>query len=83
MILALLSQRSPGATICPSDAARHVYAGADEGWRALMQPARDAAAMLADEGAVEVFQRGQVVDIRTATGPVRIGRVPEEEATRD
>ncbi|MCG7418617.1 MULTISPECIES: DUF3253 domain-containing protein [Microbacterium] len=70
-IRSLLAQRAEGATICPSEAARAV--GGDD-WRDLMQPARDAARELADQGEVEVTQRGEVVDVTTARGPVRIRR---------
>ena len=71
MIAALLDDRRPGATICPSEAARAV--GVD-GWRDLMPAARAAAGRLADAGAVEVTQGGEVVDVATARGPVRIRR---------
>ncbi len=70
-IRALLAQRADGATICPSEAARQV--GGDD-WRDLMQPARDAARQLVDAGEVEVTQRGEIVDVTTARGPVRIRR---------
>ena len=70
-IRSLLAQRAAGATICPSEAARAV--GCVD-WRDLMQPARDAARELADQGEVEVTQRGEVVDVTTARGPVRIRR---------
>ncbi|MCU1673233.1 MAG: hypothetical protein JWN77_1346 [Frankiales bacterium] len=39
-----------------------------------MQPVRNAAARLVDAAEVEVTQGGEVVDVRTATGPVRIRR---------
>jgi uncharacterized protein DUF3253 len=65
----LLGRRRPGATICPSEAARAV---APEGWRELMPAARAAAGRLAASGAVEVTQRGEVVDVATARGPVRV-----------
>ena len=68
---ALLDDRRPGATICPSEAARAVDADA---WRALMPAARAAAGRLAGAGAVEVTQGGEVVDVTTARGPVRIRR---------
>lgn len=68
----LLDHRRAGATICPSEAARRV--GADE-WRDLMPAARAAAGRLADAGSVEVTQGGEVVDVATARGPVRIRRV--------
>ncbi|MFJ4036987.1 DUF3253 domain-containing protein [Microbacterium sp. NPDC090007] len=67
----LLAARDAGKTICPSEAARAV--GGDE-WRDLMQPARDAAHELVVSGEVEVTQGGEVVDVRTASGPVRIRR---------
>lgn len=75
VILDLLAQREQGATICPSDAARRAYDGVGDGWRGLMGPVRAAAAALVDEGAVEVTQGGQVIDIRSARGPVRIRRL--------
>ncbi len=68
----LLARRRPGATICPSEAARAVASLRDEPWRPLVPPARDAAARLAAQGRVEVTQTGRVVDLATARGPVRI-----------
>ncbi|TKJ18954.1 DUF3253 domain-containing protein [Blastococcus sp. CCUG 61487] len=67
----LLDQRADGATICPSEAARQV---APEQWRDLMPAARAAAGRLAAAGLVEVTQSGEVVDVATARGPVRIRR---------
>jgi hypothetical protein len=80
-IVALLSARKRGSTICPSDAARAVAAASPDGpqtaagaedWRSLMEPARRAARRLVAEGRVEITQRGQVVDPSTARGPIRI-----------
>ena len=70
-ISALLDERRPGATICPSEAARVVDTDA---WRDLMPAARAAAGRLAGSGAVEVTQGGEVVDVAAARGPVRIRR---------
>ena len=67
----LLDARRAGATICPSEAARAVD---PEGWRELMPAAQAAAGRLAVAGDVEVTQRGEVVDVATARGPVRIRR---------
>jgi Protein of unknown function (DUF3253) len=67
----LLDARAPGATICPSEAARAVD---PEGWRGLMPAARAAAGRLAANGVVEVAQGGAVVDVDTAHGPVRVRR---------
>ena len=68
----LLAGRS--GSVCPSEAARAV-AGEDEAaWRPLMPAAREAAGRLVDAGEAEVTQRGEVVDVRTARGPVRVRR---------
>lgn len=81
-ILDLLAARDPGRTICPSEAARAVFAdlhpdpaGAEvEGWRELMEPARRAAGRLVGRGEVVVTQRGEIVDLATARGPIRLRR---------
>ncbi|MFG2310512.1 DUF3253 domain-containing protein [Streptomyces sp. NPDC048566] len=73
-ILDLLDRRAPTATICPSDAARAVYTGDDDGWRALMEPARRAARRLAAAGEVEITQAGRPVRTSHPHGPVRIRR---------
>lgn len=71
-ILALLAARAPGATVCPSEAAR-VVAGDNEAlWRPLMKPARRAARRLVAAGLIEVVQRGRVVDPAVARGPIRL-----------
>ncbi|MEU6996363.1 DUF3253 domain-containing protein [Streptomyces sp. NPDC046465] len=71
-ILELLERRGPTATICPSDAARAVYDGDDDGWRDLMEPARRAARRLVTSGEVEITQSGRPVDPAEARGPIRI-----------
>ena len=70
-ILDLLGARAAAATICPSEAARAV--GGD-GWRELMEPARQAARRLVAADAVEITQGGRVVDPSTARGPIRVRR---------
>ena len=67
----LLDRRRPEASICPSEAARAVD---PEGWRELMPAARAAAGRLAAAGEAEVTQGGEVVDVATARGPVRVRR---------
>ncbi|MGW7317637.1 DUF3253 domain-containing protein [Streptomyces sp. NPDC054854] len=71
-ILELLERRGPTSSICPSDAARAVYEGDDDGWRALMEPARRAARRLVTAGEVEITQGGRPVDPTVARGPIRI-----------
>lgn len=73
-IRTLLAARAATATICPSDAARDVYDGDDDGWRELMEPARRAARRLVAAGEVDITQKGSVVDPSTAKGPIRIRR---------
>jgi hypothetical protein len=68
-ILTLLAGRAREYSMCPSEAARLV---APEGWRPLMEAARAAARRLAAAGAVEITQRGHVVDAATIRGPVRL-----------
>jgi hypothetical protein len=67
---ALLDRRAEGRTICPSEAARALAAD----WRPLMQPVRDVAYAMADDGRLEVTQKGEVVDGRTARGAIRLRR---------
>ena len=69
-ILQLLAERGPGKSICPSDVARALRPDGD--WRALMDPVRAAAAVLARRGAVEIRQRGQRVSPTGYRGPIRI-----------
>jgi len=71
-ILDLLASRAATSTICPSDVARQV---APDDWRPLMGPVRDAAQRLVDRGEVEITQKGEVVDLATVRGPIRI-RLP-------
>jgi hypothetical protein len=74
-ITELVAARGPGRTICPSEVARSLVG--DEAFRPLMPHVREAAAELADRGAIEVTQRGEPVDARTARGPIRLG-LPRE-----
>ncbi|ORB29947.1 DUF3253 domain-containing protein [Mycolicibacterium parafortuitum] len=70
-IRALAGHRGPGSSTCPSDAARAV--GNEDGWRALMDDAREIARELATAGAVEITQSGKVVDPGAEwRGPIRI-----------
>ncbi|MGW3142728.1 DUF3253 domain-containing protein [Streptomyces sp. NPDC001139] len=73
-ITSLLERRAETASICPSDVARDVYEGDDQGWRALMEPVRQAAWRLVAVGEVEVTQGGRPVTESEARGPIRIRR---------
>ena len=69
----LLARRAPGATICPSEAARALAGG--DAFRELMEPVREAARAMAARGELEVTQGGRVVDPTRARGPIRL-RLP-------
>lgn len=77
-ILALLADRRPGATICPSEAAKARFG---EGFRERMELTRRAARRLAHRGIVEITQKGKRVDPADFSGPIRIGRGPAYRAT--
>jgi Protein of unknown function (DUF3253) len=77
-IFTLLAQRQPGASICPSDAARAVYPEAAQ-WRAAMPVVRAVAAQLAAQCQLVVTQGGKIVDIDAAKGPIRL-RLPPDDA---
>jgi hypothetical protein len=68
-ILRLLSERAPGKTICPSDAARAMD---PEGFRKLMPVVRAAAKKLVADGRIEVTQGGKRVDLDEARGAIRL-----------
>lgn len=69
-ILALTQHRGPDSSICPSDAARAV---GGENWRDSMDDARTLARELAKSGAVQITQRGGVLDPDDVwRGPIRI-----------
>lgn len=71
---ALLRQRGPERTICPSDAAR--IAGGEE-WRGLMDTAREVAAELHAADVLEVRQKGErVADPAAVRGPIRLAAGP-------
>lgn len=69
-IVRLLERRAAGATICPGEAARLVFAG--ETWRERMEDVRRAARRLVARGAVEIVQRGRVVAPSVFKGPIRL-----------
>jgi hypothetical protein len=67
-LLKLAAERA--TTFCPSEAARALA----KDWRPLMQPVREVAAALIDEGELLCTQRGETADPLTAKGPIRLSR---------
>lgn len=70
-LLSLLAQRGLGKTICPAEVARAL---GREDWRELMSAVREVGVELAAEGQIVVRQQGQIVDPKTAKGPIRYGQ---------
>mgnify|MGYP000462592372 CR=1 FL=1 len=68
-LLALVTQRGPHKTACPSEAARAVR---PDDWRGLMERTRQAARRLVHRGLVDIVQRSHVVDPSDVRGPIRV-----------
>ena len=66
VLMDLAHERGRTKTFCPSEAARRLDR---EAWRALMPDVRCVAARLP----LAVTQKGKIVDIETARGPIRLG----------
>ncbi|PPU37472.1 DUF3253 domain-containing protein [Xanthomonas arboricola] len=73
IICALLARRLPQQSICPSEVAR-ALSDDEARWRALMPQVRSVAADLASKEVVQINQRGEVVDLGTVRGPIRLTR---------
>lgn len=71
-VIELLISRGPGRTICMSEAAQSLGNRNGYHWHDLMRPVRTVSAILAEEGAIEAIQHEEVVDIRSARGPIRL-----------
>jgi hypothetical protein len=69
-LLELASARRAGATFCPSEAARRL----SKDWRPLMQPVRQVAAELVDEGKLVCTQRGEPAHPLKTKGAIRLAR---------
>ena len=69
-----MQRRGLQASACPSDVARALE---PDNWRPLMNRVRDVASQLAQQGRVDITQRGEVVPpIGPWKGPIRI-RLPQ------
>lgn len=67
-ILALLSERGLGKTICPSE----LLIGDDKKNPILMEEVRASARELIKNGKIEMTQKGRVVDPYSVRGPIRL-----------
>lgn len=72
-ILSLLAGRAAGATVCPSEVARALAAGAGtQDWRGGMPAVHAEIDAMAVEGLVRLSWKGKAMPVRY--GPYRIGR---------
>ena len=71
LIMSMAKKRGLEKTFCPSEIARQISSKEDE-WRSLMEPVRCAATQLIDQGQLVCKQAGEIVDIRTVKGPIRL-----------
>jgi DNA-binding NarL/FixJ family response regulator len=82
-IRAALAGRRPGASICPTDAARQVAAArgetAPDAWRRHLAAVRRAAGDLASRGEIIILRKGRAVDPDAMRGVIRL-RLPGVEA---
>ena len=69
-------QPGQGKTFCPSEAARALASD----WRSLMEDVRRVAGDLQRKGALVATQRGAIVAVETARGPIRLGLNPDAES---
>ena len=75
-ILALVTERGPTKTICPTDAARALAAARGEddlAWRRWLSPVRNAAKALARQGRLVIYRKGKPADPDDFRGVIRLG----------
>jgi hypothetical protein len=72
IIMSIAKKRGLDKTFCPSEIARQLASKEEDQWRSLMEPVRSAAAKLIDKGQLVCKQNGEIVDIRTTKGPIRL-----------
>ncbi len=72
-ILALVEERGPGKTICPSEAARAIAGTTNpDEWSRLMGPVRQVAVRMMKQGRIVIRRKGQTVDPDDFRGIYRI-----------
>jgi hypothetical protein len=72
----IVQQRGPDASACPSDVARALSPGQ---WRELMPQVRAVASQMAQQGEIEISQRGRAVSpVGPWKGPIRL-RIPRAD----
>jgi hypothetical protein len=79
-ILALVEERGPGKTICPSEVARAIAGDKPDEWSRLMGPVRQVAVRLMKQGRIVIRRKGKTVDPDDFRGVYRIAGPGEPEA---
>lgn len=76
-ILKLLVERGENKTICPSE----VLPPTEKKNKKKMDEVRESARLLAEEDKIELTQKGDVVDLDSVKGPIRLRlkRLPKQE----
>lgn len=74
-ILKAVDERGPLKTVCPSEVARALW---PKHWRMHMDELRTVAADLVRADRLRVTQRGKIIDLATAKGPIRFSAAPAE-----
>lgn len=77
-ILTLLTERGPGRSLDPTEAARAVGGDHPDGWGPLMQPLRRVAVRLMKEGKLVITRKGRAVDPDDFRGVYRLS-LPKPE----
>ena len=75
VILRLLGDVKPGASISPADVARQIAGTHPDAWSGEMPRVRRAIASLVGQGRIEAIRKGQLVDPSTVKGVYRL-RLP-------
>ncbi len=79
-IKAMVAERGPDKTVCPSEVARAIAGQDEKAWRLLMAPIRAEAVKLADEGRLTIRRKGRVVDPSDFKGIYRLGTAGDESS---
>lgn len=81
-MLALLAERGPGKSICPSEVPRKLL-GETGPWRGHLKRVRSLAGRLAESGRVVVLRHGKPVTGEGIRGVVRLAQGPAFTSTDD
>lgn len=71
-MIAMVSERGPGKTVCPSEVARALAGDHPDAWGPLMQPVRRVAVALTKQGRVVILRKGRPVDPDDFRGVYRL-----------